>query len=130
MYKLIIGNIRVTVSDDSITREQAATAARQAISTAHQQGKFLSLIEINTDDAGIQVTTTEKTGCRAARKTLKQSMLDDMYATLKEKMYPTNLFTNKDVWYDGDTGQEWHGSEVDNVKDELMAKLEEWMKTV
>lgn len=130
MYKLIIGNVRVTVSDDSITREQAADAARQAINTAHQQGKFLNHIEITTDDAGIQVTTTEKAGCRSARKTLKQSMLDDMYATLKEKLYPANAFTNKDVWFDGDTGQEWHGSEINNVKSEIMAKFEEWMKTV
>ncbi|MGI6092513.1 MAG: hypothetical protein ACOYD5_05970, partial [Negativicutes bacterium] len=66
MYKLIIGNVRVTVSDDSITREQAAAAARQAINTANQHGKLLSLIEISADDTGIQVTTTEKTGCRAA----------------------------------------------------------------
>lgn len=130
MYKLIIGNVRVTVSDDSITREQAATAARQAINTAHQEGKFLSLIEISADDTGIQVTTTEKTGFRSAKKTLKQSILDDMYTTLKEKLYPANTFTNKDVWYDGDTGQEWHGAEVDNVKGELLAKFEEWMKTI
>ncbi|NLP42447.1 MAG: hypothetical protein GX348_09685 [Veillonellaceae bacterium] len=130
MYKLIIGNVRVTVSDDSITREQAAAAARQAINTANQHGKLLSLIEISADDTGIQVTTTEKTGCRAARKTLKQSIVDDMYATLKEKLYPTDSFTNKDVWYDGDTGQEWHGAEVDNAKSELMGKFEEWMKTI
>lgn len=130
MYKLIIGNVRITVSDDSITREQAAAAARQAINTANQHGKLLSLIEISADDTGIQVTTTEKAGCRATRKTLKQSIADDMYATLKEKLYPTDSFTNKDVWYDGDTGQEWHGAEVDNAKSELIAKFEEWMKTV
>lgn len=130
MYKLIIGNVRVTVTDDSITREQAATAARQAINTAHQEGKFLSLIEISADDTGIQVATTEKTGFRSTKKTLKQSILDDMYTTLKEKLYPANTFTNKDVWYDGDTGQEWHGAEVDNVKGELLTKFEEWMKTI
>lgn len=130
MYKLIIGNVRVTVSEDSITREQAAAAARQAIDTAHQQGKLLSLIEISADDTGIQITTTEKTGCRAARKTLKQSIVDDMYSTFKEKLYPTNAFTSKDVWYDSETGQEWHGAEVENAKGELMTKFQEWMKNI
>lgn len=130
MYKLIIGNVRITVSDDSITREQAADAARQAINTAHQHGKMLSHVEISADDTGIQVSTTEKAGCRSTRKTLKQSMLDDMCSTIKEKLYPTDTFSNKDVWFDSDTGQEWRGAEVDNVKSELIAQFEEWMKTV
>jgi len=130
MYKLIIGNVRITVSDDSITREQSAAAARQAINTAHQNGKVLSHIEISADDTGIQVSTTEKAGCRSTRKTLKQSVLDDMFLTIKEKVYPTDTFSNKDVWFDGDTGQEWHGAEVDNVKSELISKFEEWMKIV
>lgn len=130
MYKLIIGNVRITVSDDSISREQAAAAARQAINTAHQNGKVLSHVEISADDTGIQVSTTEKSGCRSTRKTLKQSVLDDMLSTFKEKLYPTDTFSNKDVWFDGDTGQEWRGAEVDNVKSELISKFEEWMKTV
>ena len=42
MYKLIIGNVRVTVDNDSIKREQAAAYAKQAIAAAGQQGKLLS----------------------------------------------------------------------------------------
>jgi hypothetical protein len=130
MYKLIIGNVRVTVTEDSISREQAAEAARNALNTAHQQGKILSYIEVSADDTGLQVSVTEKEGLRSVRKTLKQSMLDDMYVSVKEKLYPTNVFTNKEVWYDGDTGQEWHGADVENVRSELIAKFEKWVNDI
>ena len=70
MYKLIIGNVRVTVTEDNISREQAAEAARNALNTAHQQGKILSYIEVSADDPGLQVSVTEKEGLRSARKTL------------------------------------------------------------
>jgi len=130
MYKLIIGKVRVTVTDDGISRDQSTAAARQAILTANQQGKLLSHIEISGGgDTGIEVKTTEKTGCRIARKTIKQSMLDGMHAAIKEKLYPTGAFTNKDVWFDSDTGQEWRGTEVDSARSELLAKFEEWMKS-
>lgn len=130
MYKLIIGNVRVTVTEDNISREQAAEAARNALNTAHQQGKILSYIEVSADDTGLQVSVTEKEGLRSARKTLKQSMLDDICVAVKEKLYPSNVFANKDIWYDGDTGQEWRGAEVDNVRGELVAKFEEWTKNI
>ena len=51
MYKLIIGNVRVSV-DDSIGREEAATIARQQVAIAAQQGKLLSHVEINPGDDG------------------------------------------------------------------------------
>lgn len=130
MYKLIIGNVRITVAEDNITREQATAAARQALNTAHQQGKMLSHIEISLDDTGLQVFTEEKAGYRSTHKTIKQSMLDDMYATIKEKFYPTSAYTTKDSWFDNDTGQEWRGAEVDTTRSELLAKFESWTKTV
>lgn len=130
MYKLIIGNVRITVSDDTISREQAATAARQAISIAHSQGKSISHIEVSAGEEGLEVKQTEKVGNRVSRKTIKHSMLDGMHCAIQEKLYPSGNFSNKDVWYDGDTGQEWHGSEVDNTRDDLVAKFEAWMKTI
>ncbi len=130
MYKLIIGNVRVTVLEDNIGREQATAAARQAIATANQQGKLLSHIEIGCGDTGLEVQTTEKTGSRLARKTIKQSMLDGMRTAIQEKLYPTSAFSSKEAWFDNDTGQEWRGSEVDTTRVELVAKLEEWMKTL
>lgn len=130
MYKLIIGNVRITVSDDTIGREQAATAARQAISIAQTQGKSISHIEVSDGEAGLEVKTTERAGSRVSRKTIKHSMLDGMCSAIHEKLYPSGNFSNKDVWYDGDTGQEWHGSEVDNTRDDLAAKFEAWMKTI
>lgn len=130
MYKLIIGNVRITVSDDTISREQAATAARQAISIAHNQGKLLSHVEINAGETGLEVIPTEKSGHRSFRKTIKHSMLDDMQAAIQEKLYPSGNFSNKDSWFDNETGQEWHGSEVDTTRDELIEKFEVWMKSI
>ena len=60
MYKLIIGNVRITVSDDTIGREQAATAARQTISIAQSQGKNISHIAITAGEDGLEVKSTEK----------------------------------------------------------------------
>jgi hypothetical protein len=130
MYKLIIGNVRITVSDDTIGREQAATAARQAISLAQSQGKGISHIAIKIGENGLDVKTTEKIGHRVSRKTIKHSMLDGMHYAITEKLYPSGNFTNKDSWFDSDTGQEWRGSEVDSTRDELVAKFEAWMKTI
>ena len=130
MYKLIIGNVRITVSDDTIGREPAATAARQAISIAQSQGKSISHIEISAGEEGLEVKSTERLGNRSSRKTIKHSMLDGMYCAIQEKLYPSGNFSSKDVWYDGDTGQEWHGSEVDTTRDDLMEKFEAWKKTI
>lgn len=129
MYKLIIGNVRVTVSEDSIERNQATAAARQAIAAAGQQGKLLSLVEVYLSDSGLEIKTTEKTGSAVARKTIKQSMLDGIHSAIKEKLYPTGTFSNKDSWYDSDTGQEWRGTEVEAARSDLLAKFEEWMKS-
>ncbi|SDF75103.1 hypothetical protein [Sporolituus thermophilus] len=130
MYKLIIGTVRVTVADDNISRSDAITAAKKAIAAASQQGKLLSHVEIDLGNSGLEIKTTEKTGTRITRKTLKQSMLDGMHAAIREKLYPTGAFAQKDVWYDGDTGQEWHGTEVETARSELLAKFAEWSKTI
>lgn len=129
MYKLIIGNVRVTVSEDSIERNQATTAARQAIAAAGQQGKLLSLVEVYLTDSGLDVKTTEKTGSAVTRKTIKQSMLDGIHLAIKEKLYPSGTFSNRDSWYDSDTGQEWRGVEVEAARSDLLAKFEEWLKS-
>ncbi|AJQ27202.1 MULTISPECIES: hypothetical protein [Pelosinus] len=130
MYKLIIGNIRITVSDDTISHEQATSAARQSISAAQAQGKVLSHIEISKGETGLEVTPTEKSGHRTSRKTIKQSLLDGMHTAIQEKLYPTGTFSNKDLWYDGDTGQEWSGEAVQVAREEVVEEFEKWMKTV
>jgi len=130
MYKLIIGNVRITVSEDTISREQAAAAARQAISNAQSQGKIISHIAISEGESGLEVKHTEKVGQRVTRKNVKHSMLDGMHDAINEKLYPTGIYSNKDVWFDSDTGQEWRGSEVDTARDELVAQFEAWMKTI
>lgn len=130
MYKLIIGNVRVSVNDDSIKREQAAAYAKQAISAAGQQGKLLSYVELSAGPDGIEVATTEKAGCRMIRKNIKQSMFDGILDAAKEKLYPTGSFSEKDSWFDSETGQEWRGIEVDTARAEVLAKLEEWIKSV
>ncbi|CQR72582.1 hypothetical protein SOV_15470 [Sporomusa ovata DSM 2662] len=129
MYKLIIGNVRVTVDDDSIKREQAAAYAKQAISAAGQQGKLLSHVGLSAGPDGIEVATTEKAGCRMIRKSIKQSMLDGILDAAQEKMYPSGTFSQKDSWFDSQTGQEWRGTEVEDARTEVLAKLEEWIKS-
>jgi hypothetical protein len=130
VYKLIIGNVRITVSDDTISHEQAATVARQTISTAHNQGKTLSHIEISNGETGLSIIPTEKSGYRSLRKTIKQSMLDGMHTAIKEKLYPTDSYSNKDLWFDGDTGQEWSGGSVSDAKDEVIKAFEDWAASV
>ena len=130
MYKLIIGNVRITVSEDTISHEQAAGAARQAISIAQSQGKIISHIEINAGEMGLEVKHTEKAGQRVTRKNVKHSMLDGMHDAIQEKLYPSAMYSNKDVWFDSDTGQEWRGSEVDTARDDLIKKFAAWMKTI
>jgi len=130
MYKLIIGNIRITVSDDKISREQAAAAARQSILAAQNQGKIISHIAMDVGETGLEVKHTEKIGHRVTRKTIKHSMLDGMHYAINEKLYPSGNYSNKDSWFDSDTGQEWRGSEGDKTRDDLGAKFEAWMKTI
>ncbi len=130
MYKLVIGNVKVTVLEDNIKREQAVAAARETISHASQQGKLLSHIEVSCDENGIKTKFTEKAGMRLVRKTIKHSMLDGILAAAQEKFYPANSYGSQDVWFDSDTGQEWRGSEVAITRTEILEKLEEWIKTV
>lgn len=130
MYKMIIGNVRITVIGDGINRDQAASMARQAIASASHQGKLLSHIEITAGEYGPETKTTEKIGHKVIRKTIKQSMLDGIHAAVREKLFPNDNFTNKDAWFDGDTGQEWHGEMVDEARNEIIQKLESWIKTI
>lgn len=130
MYKLIIGNVRISVMDDEISRSQAIQEARQAISTANNQNKVLSHIEITNSVDGLEVSTTEKTGAKLLRKSLKQSMLDGMLQAIQEKFTPNENFSTKDAWFDNDTGQEWHGNEVVQLRKDLISQLEEWSKTI
>lgn len=130
MYKLIIGNVRVTVTDDGIDRLDAAALAREAVAAAARQGKLVSQIEIAPGENGLTVATTERAGSPAARKTVRQSMLDGVRAAVQEKLYPTHAFASKDTWFDADTGQEWYGGSVDEARDEIMARLDIWLKTL
>lgn len=130
MYKLIIGNVRISVLSDDIKRPEAIEAAKKAIATKYQKGKVLSLIEVSTGPEGLEVTTTEKTGLRTTRKTLKESMIDGIYVAIKENFYPSSAFTQKDYWFDSDTGQEWHGLCVTDAKDELFKSLEKWASSI
>lgn len=130
MYKLIIGNVRVTVTDDRLDRLEAAALAREAVAAAARQGKLISHIEIDAGEAGPVVEVTEKAGRPTARKTVRQSMLDAVSAAAREKLFPTSSFASKDSWFDADTGQEWYGEAVDVARKEVMEKLEAWLKTV
>ncbi|MDU2065523.1 MAG: hypothetical protein E6713_11910 [Sporomusaceae bacterium] len=130
MYKLIIGTVRVTVFDDAIGRDQAASLAKDAIATAGAQNKLLSQVEIHLDESGPSVRTTEKSGCRFTRKSIKQSMLDTIETTVQEKLNPSGNFGNRELWYDNDTGQEWHGSSVNDAREEVLKAFEEWVTSL
>lgn len=129
MYKLIIGNVRITIMDDKISREKAIEAAKKAISEANQQGKLLGHIEVSFDGEELLIHTTERTGHRASRKTIKLSMLDAIGSAVKEKLYPTGAFAVQDLWFDTDTSQEWRGEIVDVTRDEILEQFQKWMKT-
>ncbi len=130
MYKLIIGNVRINVTEDNISHSQAVNAARQAILTASNQNKVLSSVEISRIGEELEVTTVERTGAKLLRKSLKQSMLDGILAAACDKLSPSDGFSVKDAWFDSDTSQEWHGNDVINIRQELINQLEEWIKKV
>lgn len=65
MYKLIIGNVRVTVHDDATPRPAAISAAQDAVQKAARSGKQLSQIDVYQTEDGIRVKTTEKVGVLA-----------------------------------------------------------------
>jgi hypothetical protein len=128
MYKLIIGNVRITVEDDSIDRQEAAALARGTVAEAARRGKLLSHIGISAGEEGPRVEITERAVSATTRKTIRQSMLDAVCAAAREKLFPTHVYAAKDTWLDTDTGQEWYGQAVDEAREEIMAKLEEWIK--
>jgi hypothetical protein len=130
MYKLIIGNVKVTVADDGLDRLEAAALAREAVAAAARQGKLIGHIDINAGEDGPVVETTLRAGSPAAHRTIRQSMLDAVRAAAQEKLFPTSIFASKDSWFDADTGQEWYGEEVETARQEIMAKLAEWLKTL
>ncbi len=130
MYKLIIGNVKVTVADDGIDRLAAAALAREAVAAAARQGKLIGHIDISAGESGPVVETTMRAGSPAAHRTIRQSMLDGVRAAAQEKLFPTSIFASKDTWFDADTGQEWYGDCVNEAREEIMAKLEAWLKTL
>jgi hypothetical protein len=130
MYKLIIGNVKVTVADDGLDRLEAAALARGAVAAAARQGKLIGHIDISAGEDGPVVETTLRAGSPAAHRTIRQSMLDAVRAAAQEKLFPTSIFASKDSWFDADTGQEWYGEEVETARQEIMAKLAEWLKTL
>lgn len=130
MYKLVIGNVKVTVLDDDIDRSEAIREAKNAIAAAGRQGKLLSNVEIGVIGGEIEVETTEKAGASVARKTLKHSMADGILAAVREKLCPSSPYAQKDLWVDIDTGQEWRGSEVDNTREQVLKAFEEWTSSL
>jgi hypothetical protein len=126
MYKLIIGNVRITIHDDAIARDKAIAAAQEAVQKAGRAGKPLSQIDIFQTDDGVSVKTTEKAGARASRKTLKQSMYDSILIAAKETL--ASSATGLDSWIDDDSGQQWHGSEVEAARNQILTELCAWLK--
>lgn len=125
MYKLIIGNVRITVHDDATPRQTAITAAQDAVQKAGRSGKQLSQIDIYQTDAGINVKTTEKAGMRSSRKTLKQSMYDSILAAAKETLASS---PSQEGWMDDESGQQWHGVEVEATRNQILTELSAWLK--
>jgi hypothetical protein len=126
MYKLIIGNVRVTVHDDATPRPAAIAAAQDAVQKAGRTGKQLSQIDVYQTEDGVRVKTTEKVGTRSNRKTLKQSMYDSVLAAAKETLKSGG--SGHDTWFDDDSGQQWHGTEVESVRNQIFAELSAWLK--
>ncbi|MDU4960724.1 MAG: hypothetical protein E6X17_08685 [Sporomusaceae bacterium] len=126
MYKLIIGNVRISVHDDTIARNQAIIAAQDEVQKAARAGKQLSQIDIFESGDGISVKVTEKAGVRASRKTLKQSMYDSVLSAAKEILGASAA--GPDTWVDDDSGQQWHGSEVEAARSKVLTELSSWLK--
>lgn len=130
MYKLIIGHVRVTVTDDNISRQQASAAAIRAIAVANAQGKRLSLLEISPGEPDLIVQATERNDALRSCKTLKQSLVEGLRSAAIEKWYPSSTYSNKDSWFDCDTGQEWQGNAVSEAKDDVLKAFEEWAASI
>lgn len=129
MYKLIIGNVRVSINDDAISHMQAIQAARRAIAAAAAENKILSHIELLQNGEEIETVVTERSGAMGGKKTLKQSMLDAVIQNITEKLLPpAESLTRNDYWQDAETGQEWHGNEVKALRDQLSSEITELIK--
>lgn len=128
MYKLIIGNVRISVHDDSTPRDKAIAAAQEAVQKAGRTGKHLSQIDIFQTDGEISVKTTERAGARSNRKTLKQSMYDSVLAAAKEKLSAGQGSAGLEMWSDDESGQQWHGAEVEAARNQILTELTAWLK--
>lgn len=127
MYKLILGNTRVTVHDDTIRRGDATIKARQAIYEAKSDGKQLSHIDIRQEGATLTCEVTARAGKSLARKTLHQSIRDSLIATLTESFFPSSTFEDSRFWQDSDTGQEWSGQIVLVAKEDVLKEVRTWL---
>jgi len=131
MYKLIIGNVRINVSDDAIHHAQAIKAARQAILKAANENKVLSSIELILNDTEVEAIVTERTSGLASRKTLKQSMIDTIIQNISDKLLPpAESMVRADYWCDDETGQEWRGSEVTQLRQKLSEEFTDLLKNM
>lgn len=127
MYKLILGNTRVTVHDDKIKRGDATLRARQVLNEAKSSGKQLSHIDIRLIDGTLTCEVTARTGASLARKTLHQSIRDSLVTTLTDSFFPTNTFEDSRFWQDADTGQEWNGQIVLVAKEDILKEVRTWL---
>lgn len=127
MYKLILGNTRVTVADDTIRRADATLAARRAICEAKSDGRQLSHIEIRQVGDELTCEVTARAGSSSMRKTLHQSIRDSLVATLTESFFPNSTFEDSRFWQDSDTGQEWSGQIVLVAKEDVLKEVRTWL---
>lgn len=126
MYKLILGNTRVTVHDDHIRRSEASACARQALAEAKAGGQQLSQIDIRLTDSGLITEVTAKPHTTTIRKTLHQSIRDSLAATLSDSFFPDSTFQDSRYWQDSDTGQEWSGQLVLTAKEDILEEIRTW----
>lgn len=127
MYKLILGNTRVTIHDDKIRRSDATLCARQALNEAKSNGKQLSHIDIRQIDGTLTCEVTVRANSTTARKTLHQSIRDSLVATLTDSFFPASTFEDSRFWQDPDTGQEWSGQIVLVAKEDILKEVRTWL---
>lgn len=127
MYKLILGNTRVSVHDDKIRRADATLRARQALNEAKASGKQLSHIDIRQIDGILTCEVTARPNSTTARKTLHQSIRDSLVATLTDSFFPASTFEDSRFWQDPDTGQEWSGQIVLVAKEDILKEVRTWL---
>lgn len=129
MYKLILGNTRITVHDDQIRRSDASSCARQALQEAKANGQQLSQIDIRRTESGLVAEVTTKPHSAVIRKTLHQSIRDSLVATLSDSFFPSSTFQDSRFWQDSDTGQEWSGQIVLTAKEDILEEIRTWLSS-